>query len=199
MENPGPSVNEDLLTTGRFTCGLCCLNVSWRVRGLCCDECGRWFHRHCQNPLPLPPESLSSSGVVWICYACDCPNYSTILSYHTIDVSNKFDPLSNSSFCPSSPGVPIATSSPNVNNPESSDCSFASLPSSNYSHSATLQSSSRSWRRKFRPVHLLNLNAQSTRNKIAEFCNLIESTVPNIIICTETWLNTDIATAEPTV
>ena len=167
MENPGPSANEG--TPTRFTCVLCSLDVSWKDRGLCCDECARWFHRHCQNPLSLhvSPESLSFSGVAWFCAVCGCPNYSTICSYHTVDLSNKFDPLSNSSRCsssPSSPGVPIASSSPNVNTTESFDCSFVSLPSRTDSQPA-LQSSSQTQRGKFRPVRLLNLNAQAVRDK----------------------------------
>ena len=65
------------------------------------------------------------------------------------------------------------------------------------SHSATSQSSNfQPVQGKFRPVRLLNLNAQSIKNKKAEFCNLIESTVPDIIVCTETWLNSDVANGE---
>ena len=40
------------------------------------------------------------------------------------------------------------------------------------------------------------MNAQSIKNKRAEFCNLVESTQPDVIVCTETWLNSDIANGE---
>ena len=57
MENPGPSVNEDM--PDRFTCGLCSLDVSRKDRCLCCDNCDRWFHHHCQNLVDIheSPES----------------------------------------------------------------------------------------------------------------------------------------------
>ena len=94
MENPGPSVNED--SPNRFTCGLCSLDVSWKDRGLCCDNCDRWFHRHCQNPVDIhesPESDYIIGGVAWSCVLCGCPNYSTIFSYHTVDVSNRFEQL----------------------------------------------------------------------------------------------------------
>ena len=177
MENPGPSVNED--TPNRFTCGFCSLDVSWKDRGLCCDNCDRWFHRHCQNPVDIhesPESDYIIGGAAWSCALCGCPNYSTIFSYHTVDVSNRFEQLSDLSSCfssISSPGAPIAASSPNVNATESFGCSFNTLSSSNTGSQSTLPPSSRSQRKMSRPVRLLNLNAQSIRNKKAKFCNLI--------------------------
>ena len=53
-----------------------------------------------------------------------------------------------------------------------------------------------SQQKKSRPIRLLNMNAQSIKNKRAEFCNLVESTQPDVIVCTETWLNSDIANGE---
>ena len=126
--------------------------------------------------------------------------YSTIFSYHTVDVSNRFEQLSELSSCFSSISNPvalIAASSPNVNTTESFGCSSVNtLSSSNTGSQSTLLPCSRSQRKKSQPVRLLNLNAQSIRNKKAEFCNLIETTAPDIIVCTETWLNSNIATGE---
>ena len=186
MENPGPSVNED--TPDRFTCWLCSLDVSRKDCCLCCDNCDRWFHRHCQNLVDIhesPESDYIIGGVAWSCALCGCPNNFTIFCYHTVDVSNRFEQLSDLSSCfssISSPGAPITTSSPNVNTTESFGCSYNTLSSLNTGSQSTLLPSSRSQRKKARPVCLLNLNAQSIRNKKAEFCNLIETTVPDITL-----------------
>ena len=41
LTNPGP--------TAQFKCGLCDINVEWKDQGLCCDDCGLWFHAKCQS------------------------------------------------------------------------------------------------------------------------------------------------------
>ena len=118
MENPGPSVNED--TPNRLTCGLCSLDVSWKDRGLCCDNCDRWFHCHCQNSVDIhesPESDYIIGGVACSCALCGCP-------------------------------TPIAASSPNVNTTESFGCSFNTLSSSNTGSQSTLPPSSRSQRTK---------------------------------------------------
>ena len=46
--------------------------------------------------------------------------------------------------------------------------------------------------RKNTPLRIINVNCQSIRNKHGEFLNMIDSTKPDIIIGTESWLNPDI-------
>ena len=146
MENPGPSINED--APNRFTCGLCSLDVSRKDRCLCCDNCDRWFHRYCQNLVDIhesPESDCIIGGAAWSCALCGCPNNSTIFSYHTVDVSNRFEQLSDLSSCfssISSPSAPIAASSPNVNTTESFGCSYNTLSSSNTGSESTLLPSS---------------------------------------------------------
>jgi len=167
--NPGPS--------SRFNCGLCDHRVTWRDQGVCCDECGIWYHVACQSIGRSTLGALNSSGVSWVCCSCNCPNYSAVYSYRSTDLSNAFEALSTSGSTSeqrsiASP-IPLATSSPN--------------------YKCTSQMSNKS---SCRPIRLLNLNARSLNKKKVDFCNLVESTQPDVIVCTESWLTSDITTGE---
>ena len=47
-----------------------------------------------------------------------------------------------------------------------------------------------------RPLRIINVNCQSLCNKKERFLNLVDSTKPDIIIATETWLNPNIYSSE---
>ena len=47
-----------------------------------------------------------------------------------------------------------------------------------------------------RPLRIINVNCQSLCNKKELFINLVDSTKPDIIIATETWLNPNIYSSE---
>ena len=49
---------------------------------------------------------------------------------------------------------------------------------------------------KKRPLCLLNINFQSSPGKRAEILNLLESTRPDIVVGTETWLDSSIQDSE---
>ena len=153
--NPGPS--------SRFNCGLCDHRVTWRDQGVCCDKCGIWYHVACQSIGRSTLSALNSSGVSWVCCSCNCPNYSAIYFYRSTDLSNAFEALSTSGSTSeqrsiASP-IPLATSSPN--------------------YECTSQMSNKS---SCRPIRLLNLNARSLNKKKVDFCNLVESTQPDVIV-----------------
>ena len=46
------------------------------------------------------------------------------------------------------------------------------------------------------PLTILNVNCQSVKSKVPQFLNLIESTEPDIILGTESWLSPDIHDSE---
>ena len=179
--NPGPAVPS---TSGtKVKCGLCKQAISWNLRNICCVDCNRWFHISCQSPESTASLSaLNRSLVSLSCPSCSSPNYSNLLSYHSaVGVSNSFDSLSTSSNSPDSPassfGLPVAASSPGLVNTDPPPKAFTS-------------------RRKTRPLRFLNQNCRSIRNKKPEFWNLIGCTRPDIIVVTESWLNSDIGDGE---
>ena len=49
---------------------------------------------------------------------------------------------------------------------------------------------------KNRPLRIVNVNCQSINNKKDRFLNLTDSTKPDVIIATETWLHSEILSAE---
>ena len=51
-------------------------------------------------------------------------------------------------------------------------------------------------RAKGRPLRIINVNCQSLTGKKGAWSNLLETTKPDIIIATETWLNSGISDAE---
>ena len=59
--NPGPV---------RFACGICNRAVKSNQRGLCCDQCDRWFHAECANISCDEYTRLSNSSESWVCAAC---------------------------------------------------------------------------------------------------------------------------------
>ena len=46
------------------------------------------------------------------------------------------------------------------------------------------------------PLTILNMNCQSVKSKVPQFLNFIESTEPDIILGTESWLSSDIHDSE---
>ena len=123
-------------------------------------------------------ETLSNTSVLWICTNCDTPNHSTILYESTMSVSNSFAHLSaitedtishNSSI--SSFGNPPFTSSPKARN--------------NYEHFKHPDK-----------LRVIIINFQNIKNKAPDLQMVIDSTKPDVIIGTESWLSSDVNAAE---
>lgn len=123
------------------------------------------------------------SHVSWHCAKCGIPNYSSILyDIPRASTTNPFEPLSSlgdSSLAslPSPPGVdlgrPLHRSSP--------------APRRHREHNT---------RHVGKPLRVLNVNCQSIKNKQAQFLNLVDSSKPDVIIGTESWLDATVHTAE---
>ena len=54
----------------RFPCGHCCRLVADHHRGICCDQCNRWFHIRCANITYPEYTRLSNNSESWICIVC---------------------------------------------------------------------------------------------------------------------------------
>ena len=109
--NPGPPQIK-------HPCGTCGKAVTWRQKGIRCDnpDCEQWYHIACQNMRPTIYEHMNSSNCVWECLQCALPNYSSSLfDLHSISTSNSFSNLDSSTEDSQevlSPGLPLASSSP---------------------------------------------------------------------------------------
>ena len=73
----------------KFTCGTCGKAVTWKQKGIRCDnsECQQWYHTDCQNMRSTTYECLNSSNCVWECLQCAMPNFSTTL-FHLYSISS---------------------------------------------------------------------------------------------------------------
>ena len=106
-------------------------------------------------------------AIRWECMICDNPNYYSLCYGSTaIQTSNSFsllDELMNTS------------GEQNIPNPV---------------HSSTPKQKEKTTRKEpFTPLRILNVNCQSIKNKQHQIENLVDSTKPDIIIATETWLD----------
>ncbi|CAC5408758.1 unnamed protein product [Mytilus coruscus] len=169
--NPGPECSNTSGTV--YPCGTCDQPVTWQERGIVCDTCNQWYHVSCQSMQTKSYlEHVNDSAIAWDCIMCNCPNYSTFCCSLVFITSNQFRILSNISINSPTPGVikPRHTSTPE-RKPKKKKDQDDSNP---------------------KTIRVLNVNFQSIRNKQDELINLIESTKPDIIFGTKTWLDASI-------
>lgn len=113
--NPGPRAPK-------YPCQICDRAVTWKQRAVACDDCLQWYHVNCMHMSTPTYNDLGNSNVSWHCLKCGLPKFSSSLFDNSTEVvtRNSFDALSSSSSsasslfsdCPTTPGSPIATSSP---------------------------------------------------------------------------------------
>ena len=143
-----------------FPCGTCQNSANWEQKGVCCDTCNQWYHADCQNIKSIIYDKMGDLNTSWNCLTCGMPNFSPVLnSTHTGSLYDEGDITLGSI----SLGAPLAMSSPIP--PKRKD---------NRHHKPTLK--------------LLNVNCRSISDKKGQFQHLIDSTVPDIVVATETWL-----------
>jgi len=142
-----------------------------------CETCDTWYHIHCQNINDSTYERLGSTSVAWVCLKCNGPNYSTILfDLHGLEATNRFSTLSDTSSLSidsvdlQALNQPKHASSPIHPRPQAAKCA--------------------------RPLRIINVNCQSLVNKKGPFYNLLDSSRPDVIIATETWLHDGILSSE---
>lgn len=113
-------------------------------------------------------------AIRWDCMICDNPNYHSLCYGSTaIQTSKNFsllDELMNTS------------GEQNIPNPV---------------HSSTpKQKDKRKRKEPFMPLRILNVNCQSIKNKQHQIQNLVDSTKPDVIIATKTWLDPTITNSQ---
>ena len=181
--NPGPY-------KPKYPCLTCSRACKWGQKAIACDTCEAWYHADCMNMSTSRYEELANTSTPWYCEKCKSPNnsiiYDSFLSFDRTQYS-----IHSDMSAPDSPGLPIATSSPQSTRSPSSEDSRS--PSSEASMSQP-QPSRRE--RKDRPMRVVIMNCQSCCNKKAEISNLLDSTQPDVVIGTESWLHKDIYSSE---
>ena len=163
------------------------------ARALCCTKCDGWLHKSCVGMLTAEYEVLEANiSSPWYCPICGSPNRSSVL-YDAQDFDNP-DPVGGensvgsiysdvSEGIPSTPDPSVYSQSPNSFN--STDTSFHSIGSRKASSSPKLKSAPNVSKQR-RNLRILDINFQSVRNKGRNIDILIETTKPDIILCTET-------------
>ena len=192
--NPGPRPLK-------YPCQICHLACKWGQCSVRCDSCDLWYHKDCMLMGTGVFEYLNTTEASWICCRCSIPNFnSSLFSHHDFTDSNPFSPLDNSGGNDFSDVLPLATSSPkhakdsakrtNTSGPRqrarrstqrstSSSCTFTNRNTTNN-----------------KILKVVVVNCQSVKNKSKEFGNMIHSTNPDVILATESWLNSSILDGE---
>ena len=171
--NPNPGPDHDASCTN-YPCGTCDNPVTWNDRGIVCDTCKQWYHTSCQDVHTKSNTDLADSAVAWNCIVCNCPNYTTQCYDLFFTTSNRFSVLSERESMLSDTSI---SSTPTRMKPV-----HVSTPSRAETATATER----------KPLRLLNINFQSIKTKQDQLRNLIDSTKPDIIIGTETWIDDSI-------
>ena len=192
--NPGPY-------KPKFPCGVCEKAVRWGQRATCCDQCDLWYHVDCMDMCSQNYEALQASSCSWICCQCGLPNFaSSLFSDFSLNLSNNFASLTAlstdtdpDSIGPLSP--PAATSSP-----KSTRCPSTGSPTKSCTNSSRHDNGKRSrnpnQRVKRQSLKTMVVNFGSIRGKVADLAVTLENYHPDIIIGTETHLNSSINSSE---
>ena len=151
-------------------CGLCGLQCRRSEKAVQCDNCDLWIHTKCCNIDDPKYSELMHSSCTWVCDTCDFMNFSDSFfsTNNSINCTNSFEPLQN--------------------------CSSGLDSGSNHHPDVKLKTNPKREKRKV--LKLLVINFQSVRNKTASVESLIKEKDPDVIIGTETWLNSEITSAE---
>jgi len=131
-------------------------------------------------------EALADNSASWICCNCGLPNFSSSLfNSFMVPTSNSFGSLSD----------PNRSSEPNsVSSSIESPIGSPQLSSSPRNNAQTSKRGTKS--SKTDSIKIVVLNAQSIMAKRQDAWVLIDSCDPDIIVCSETWLNSTVCDAE---
>ena len=179
--NPGPTnqsinVNGTTETHSSWLCGTCDCTVNWSDKGLACNMCGQWYHAHCQsiNTTLYEHHEVLGEDESWYCAICGNPNSRTVFDLHGVEWNSTFSLPDISDNCTTPTDI-------NIEKPI---------------HRSTPTRASQQDKWKKPPLRLLNINFQSSSGKKPEILNLLESTKPDIVVATETWLDSTITDSE---
>lgn len=179
--NPGPY-------QPKYPCNVCKKAAKYGQQAIECEGCNQWFHRSC---IALNEEIykvlVDHPSYSWSCCNCGLPNFdSSFFSSSSIELSNSFDPLD---FDSDSPDV-SSLNNYNASSPKTS------TPNKNNSRKPKQKAQPHSRRHRTEKLKIVNINCQSINAKQANFQVLLATEDPDIVVGTESWLNSTIASGE---
>ena len=195
--NPGP------VAPPMYPCAVCQLGVNWSHQAVACEKCDVWIHKSCASMDSATDANMENCD--WKCYGCKSNNCSSFL-YHAynLNVSNSFPPLAgipgdNSIFLssvtsPTSPFDPPTASSTVTSDPAT--CRSLNIPSSASSCRDTDTSSGIFTRTTADNIRITVVNANSVKGKKPEIVELCNSTQLDIMVITETKIDSTINSSE---
>ncbi|XP_072022921.1 uncharacterized protein [Amphiura filiformis] len=189
--NPGPPSGSSF-NDPPAPCGICDDEVGYYpVKGIQCEECEKWNHATCINMSSKTYNLLANTSTSWICDGCGHPNYSDSLINIDFDfqTENPFSPLDSDQSL--NDVQPLATSSPKLNKGKNKRFDFTRTPKEKHANKTKPEKKTRA-----KKLTILNINFQSIKNKTIEFLSILHEQKPDIVIGTETWLNSSILDAE---
>ena len=145
-----------------YPCGCCGHEVSDDDQAIDCDSCHTWFHIQCQGIGDDTYKNLlNETSFSLNCITCDHINFSHSSKSFSLASGNSFSILSDSS------------------ESDRSHCKSLSYskPDAAYDRTSSMK--------------ILNINCQSIINKRSEFQSVLDLEKPDLVIGTESWLNTD--------
>ncbi len=175
--NPGPMHHQETI----YLCGTCDCPVTWEHRAIACDSCDQWYHVQCQDVHTRTYNLLHDSAVAWDCIICNRPNFSSICYDLPSATSNRFETLSS-----------LSTSD---NSSLMGDIMSPTRMPDKPTHSSTPDKKKHTSQNS-KPLRFLNVNFQSIKKKQAQVIHLIDSMKPDVVIGTETWLDSTIRDSE---
>ena len=147
----------------------------------------RWIHKSCVGMLTAKYNDLANTSTPWCCPDCGTPHQSDVI--YEAPASGRSSVGSNDSSL--SEGEPLSPDASTHNSTTAfSDTSIHSMGSPAAASSPKARNQYISTARK--SLKLLTINFQSIRKKGRKFDLLMETTKPDVILGTETWLSQDI-------
>ena len=177
----------------RYPCGVCEEEVvDFGARAVACNSCDIWIHKSCVGMLMAEYDQLAETSQPWFCPDCGTAHHSSVI--YDIPVSDVSDQTSSHSSISSEDALTSPQPSSFQQSCASSlfDSSINSIGSPGATSSLQPTRPSHATSQGKRSLRILVINFQSVRKKGKSIDILVETTCPDVILGTETWLSNDI-------
>ena len=195
--NPGPR-------RPKFPCGIC--GRACKTGVIACDDCDKWIHKSCLGMTTAEFSDVGRSDEKWSCPSCSKPNNSSSIIYHVPDTNTTQDnAIINVSLHPSrldsvfeQSSLSSSSLSTSTNSIETNIQVMSPLRNTTpIMTSSPIHSATRNVKiNQRKSLRILVINFRSLRKKGKLLEALVETTNPDMIMGTETWLDPNIKLSE---